>query len=142
MQKLNFSGKFLVALSAILAVGVSLFIFFSPLTIHNVTATSVTGGSERVETTTLTQSWYQVQGLWGVIVLVLFAGLYIGAFYLARQSAYRTLAILSLVALILSYLAGFSIGLFYLPSALALLVGTGLLWLSRSMSLRSGSHSE
>lgn len=68
-------------------------------------------------------------------MLVLFAGLYILALYLAWQSAYRALAILSLTALIFSFLAGLSIGFFYLPSALALLIGTTLFWLSRLMSL-------
>jgi len=142
MKKSIFSGKFLVVLAAVWAVGVSLYIFFSPITIHSITATTVSGGSESVEASTLTKSWYQVQGIWGIFVLVLFAGLYVVALYLAWRSAYLALAILSLVALTLSYLAGFSIGLFYLPSVVGLLIGTVLLWLSRPMSLRPGSPSE
>lgn len=142
MQKLIFSARLLVVLAAIWAVGVSLYFFFSPITIHSITATSVLGDLERVEATTLTRSWYQVQGLWGIIVLVLFAGLYVVAPYLVWRSTYVALAILSLAALTLSYLAGFSIGLFYLPSAFGLLIGTTLLWLSRRMAMKPGSHSE
>lgn len=141
-QKLIFSGKSLVILAAIWAVGVSLYIFFSPVTIHTITATAISGGSESVEASTLTKSWYQVQGLWGVFVLVLFAGFYVVALYPAWRAAYPALAMLSLVGLTLSFLAGFSIGLFYLPSALGLLIGTMLLWLSRQMRLRPRSGSE
>lgn len=134
-----FGGKVLLITAAVWAAGVSLYFFFSPVTIHTVTATTTSGGAEKVESSTLTMSWYQVQGLWGTVVLVLFAGLYILAIYLAWRSAYYALALLSLATLIISFLAGFSIGLFYLPSALALLIGTALLWLPKLMISGAGS---
>ena len=132
MQKLTFIGKSLVAVAAGWAVTVSLYLFFSPVSVHTETATAVSGASDSVKSAVSTQSWYQVQGLWGSIVLILFAGLYILALYLAWRPALIALAILSVAALTLSYLAGFSIGLLYLPSALGLLIGTVLLIVARN----------
>ena len=131
MQRGIYIGKLAVLLATFWAIGVSVYLFFSPITIHGITATAVSNGSGSVEHFTLQQSWYQVQGLWGSLVLVLVAGFYGLGLYLAWRTAYRMLGVLSVIALMFSYVAGFSIGLLYVPSAVGLTLGTALLWLSR-----------
>jgi len=142
MQRLVYIGRLAVILAAFWAIGVSGFLFFSPITVHEITATTVPNGSSSVEQFTREKSWYQVQGLWGSLVLVLVAGFYASGLYLAWRTAYAGLVALSVIALIFSYVAGLSIGFLYLPSALSLIIGTVLLWLSRerdwSSSIRPG----
>jgi hypothetical protein len=121
------SGKFIVAMAAVWAVGASLYIFFSPVTISGMTATLRRDSSEVVEVFTRQQSWYEAQGLWGVLGLVIFCGLYILAVRLAWSGKYRALVILSVFAIGLSILTGFSIGAAYLPAALGLFVGALIL---------------
>jgi hypothetical protein len=120
-------GKFIVAIAAVWAVGASLYIFFSPVTISGVTATLRRDSSEVVEVFTRQQSWYEAQGLWGVLGLAIFCGLYILAVRLAWSGKYRALIILSVFAIGLSIVTGFSIGVAYLPAALGLFVGALLL---------------
>lgn len=124
-------GKLFAGIAAGLAVAASAYIILWPMIQQSITATSLPGGGSVVESETTRVSWYQVQGPWGVFVLVFFAGLYVLGFYLARKGATTWLVILSLGLLFLSYLAGFSIGLLYLPAALFLLLGALLLYLSR-----------
>ncbi len=71
-----------------------------------------------------------MQGLWGTFILIIFAVPYALAVRSARRSAYRPLAVLSVMGLVFSFLAGFSIGGLYLPSALEWFVGMLLLTLS------------
>ena len=137
MQRGVYIGKLVVMLATVWAIGVSAYLLFSPITIHGITATTVSNGSGSVEHFTLQQSWYQVQGLWGSLVLVLVAGFYSIGLYLAWRTAYARLAVLSVIALIFSYLAGFSIGLLYVPSAVGLTLGTALLWFWRERDWRS-----
>ena len=117
------SGKTIVGIAAAWAVGVSLHILLSPVTISGVTATLRRDSSEVVEVFTRQQSWYEAQGLWGVLALVVFCGLYILAVRLAWSGKYRALVILSVFAIGLSIVSGFSIGAAYLPAALGLFVG-------------------
>jgi hypothetical protein len=116
-------GKIIVAVAALWAVGASLFILFSPVTISGVTGTLRHDSSEVVEVFTRHQSWYESQGIWGVLVLVIFCGLYILAVRLAWGGKYRVLMFLSVFAIGLSIVSGFSIGAAYLPAALGLFVG-------------------
>ncbi len=132
MQKfLIRGGKFVVAIAASWAVGASLYILFSPVTISGVRGTVRRDLSEVVEVFTRQQSWYETQGLWGVIVLVIFGGFYLLAFRVAWRGKYRALAIMGVVAVALSIVSGFSIGAAYLPAALGLFIGALLLLSSR-----------
>jgi hypothetical protein len=117
------SGKFIVAIAAVWAVAASLFILFSPTTVSGVTATLRHDSSEVVEVFTRQQSWYAAQGIWGILVLVIFCALYILAVRLAWVGKYRALIFLSVIAIGLSILTGFSIGAAYLPAALGMFVG-------------------
>ena len=117
------SGKTIVGMAAAWAVGVSLYILFSPVTISGVTATLWRDSSEVVEVFTRQQSWYEAQGLWGVLLIVIFGGFYLLALRVAWKGKYRALAVMGVVAIALSIVTGFSVGGAYLPSALGLLIG-------------------
>ncbi len=137
MHKLIYGGKLVVATAAAWAVGASLYIFFSPISGRGVRTSGIVGAPNAVvETFTTEQSWYEAQGLWGVFVLAIFAGLYLLAVRLAWRSHYIALATLSVVAVALSIIAGFSIGGIYLPAVLGLFMGTLMLLSSRWLSSR------
>ena len=108
------------------AVGVSLYILFSPVTISGVTGTLRHDSSEFLETFTKQQSWFEAQGLWGVLVLVIFSGFYLLALRVAWKGKYRALSVMGIVAIAMSVVTGFSIGGAYLPSAVGLLIGAQL----------------
>ena len=125
------TGRLIIVIAAAWEVGASLYIFHSPVTAHGVTGIMLRDSSEIVETFTRDQSWYEAQGLWGVLVLVIFSGLYLLSVRIAWRGNYMALAIVCVVALALSIVAGFSIGGAYLPAALGLLIGTLVLLLCR-----------
>jgi hypothetical protein len=131
MMKLNSFGKIFVGVATGLAILASLYILFAPVNVQILTAAGVSNESEISHETTVRQSWYQVQGPWGIIVLMIVSGLYGWGYHLARKEEYTWLGVLSLGLLGLSYLAGFSIGLFYLPAAVVMLLGSGLLFFAR-----------
>jgi hypothetical protein len=126
------SGKFLVAMAATWAVGASLYVFSSPVSMHGVTGLILRDSSTVVETFTREQSWYEAQGLWGILWLVVFSGLYLVAVRVAWRGNYIALAIVSVIAVALSIVTGFSIGGAYLPAALGLFIGT-LMFLSSKL---------
>ncbi len=137
MPRLIFVGKFVVALAATWAVGASIYIFFSPLTGQGVTAGRTFGESGIVVETYVTeQSWYEAQGLWGVFVLVVFAGIYLFAVQLAWNGRYIALTIVSVITIALSIIAGFSIGGIYFPAAVGLVVGALILLSARLLTSR------
>ncbi len=137
MHKLTYGGRLVVATAAAWAMGASLYIFFSPVSGRGVRTTGIVGAPNAVvETFTTEQSWYEAQGLWGVVVLVIFAGFYLLAVRLAWRSRYIALAILSVVAIALSIITGFSVGGIYLPAALGLFVGTLMFLASRWLTSR------
>lgn len=124
---LVYGGKLVVAIAASWAVGGSLYIFSSPISVHGVTGLMLRDSSTVVDTFTRDQSWYEAQGLWGVLWLVVFSGLYLLAVRVAWRGNYIALAIMSLLAVALSIVTGFSIGRVYLPAALGLLIGASML---------------
>lgn len=137
MHRLIYVGKFVVALAAAWAVGASIYVFFSPLSGQGVTVRRTFGESGSVVETFMTeQSWYESQGLWGVFVLVIFAGLYLLAVYLAWRRSYVALAILSVFAIAASIITGFSIGGIYFPAAVGLVIGALILLAARLLTSR------
>ncbi len=138
MHKLTYGGRLVVAIAAAWAMGASLYIFFSPVSGRGVRTTGIVGAPNAVvETYTTEQSWYEAQGLWGIVVLVIFALFYLLAVRLAWRSHYTALAILSVVAVALSIITGFSVGGVYLPAALGLFVGSVMFLSSRWLRSRS-----
>ena len=125
-------GKLIVAIAAVWAVGASLYIFSSPVSVHGVTGLMLRDSSTVVETFTREQSWYEAQGLWGILWLVVFSGLYLVAVRVAWRGNHIVLAIVSVTAVALSIVTGFSIGGAYLPATLGLFIGT-LMFLSSKL---------
>ena len=123
-QLLVRGGKLIVAIAATSAVGASLYIFSTPVSVHGVTDLMFRDSSTVVEDFSREQSWYEAQGLWGILWLVFFSGLYLLAVRVAWKGNHIALAILSVTAVALSIVTGFSIGGAYLPSALGLFIGT------------------
>jgi hypothetical protein len=117
-------GKLIVVISATWAVGASLYIFSLPVSVHGVTDIVFRDSSTVVEAFTREQSWYEVQGLSGTLWLVFFSGLYLVAVRVAWNGNHTALAIMSVTAVALSVVTGFSIGGAYLPAALGLFIGS------------------
>ncbi len=126
------AGKLIVAMAATWAVGVSLYIFSSPVSVHGVTDLVLRDSSTVVEAFTREQSWYEVQGLSGTLWLVFLSGLYLLAVRVAWRGHHVALAIMSVTAVALSIVTGFSIGSAYLPAALGLFIGA-LMFLSSKL---------
>ncbi len=125
-------GKLIVVIAATWAVGASLYIFSSPVSVHGVTDLMLRDSSTVVEAFTREQSWYEARGLWGILWLVLFSGLYLMAVRVAWKGNHLALASMSVTAVVLSIVTGFSIGGAYLPAALGLFIGT-LMFLSSKL---------
>jgi hypothetical protein len=113
----------LFVFAALWSLGASIYLLLAPLTIHELGAEAVATGSPWVEELSSQASWYEIQGLWGVILLLLFGSLFVYAGVLALKDQYPMLAATSFMAVALTFLAGFSIGPLYLPAVLALLAG-------------------
>ena len=123
-------------MSAAWAAGASLYIFFTPTSIHGVSGFMSRDAGAVVETFTRQLSWYEAQGLWGTLWLVLFSALYLLAVRAAWRGNLAAISMLSATAVALSVVTGFSIGGAYLPAALGLVVGTLLFFSSRILRAR------
>ena len=129
-------GKLIVAIAATWAVGTSLYVFFLPVSVHGITDLLLRDSSTVVEAFTREQSWYEARGLWGTLWLVLFSGLYLVAVRVAWRGNHTALAIMSVAAVALSVVTGFSIGGAYLPAALGLFIGSLMFLSSRLLRAR------
>jgi len=110
-------------LAAIWAIGAGIYLLLSPTVIKEIVATSSADGSQTIEELSRQVSWYEVQGVWGVVVLLIFALLYSSTALFAMRSRIVALAIASSLALMLTVLAGFSIGFLYIPALLMVVAG-------------------
>jgi hypothetical protein len=136
MRILVYGGKLIVAIAVLWAIGASLYIVFTPISVQGTRSRLYRDSTVVIETFTSEQSWYGAQGLWGVFVLVVFAALYLLAARLAWRNQYTGLTILSLIAIALSIVGGFSIGGIYLPAALTLFAGALILLSSNPVRSR------
>ena len=127
--------------AAIWAIGAGIFLLLSPTTIQEVVATTTADGGQTIEELSRQVSFYEVQGVWGIIVLLIFALLYSSTAFFALRNRLVALALASSLALMLTVLAGFSIGLLYFPALLTVIVGwltLGLVKLVRRKRQTSG----
>jgi len=129
-------GKLIVAIAATWAVGASLYIFSLPVSVHGITDVMFCDSSTVVEAFTREQSWYEARGFRGTLWLVFFSGLYLVAVRVAWSDNHTALAIMSVTAVALSVVAGFSIGGAYLPAALLLFIGSLMFLSSRLLRAR------
>ncbi|KPK07501.1 MAG: hypothetical protein AMJ56_13265 [Anaerolineae bacterium SG8_19] len=141
MKFFNRLALILFGFAALWAIGGSIYLLATPTTIHEIKFESGDNGSEFVEEITRQASWYEVQGLWGVIVLFVFALLFFSVALFAFKRRYISLAITSFLAVILTFLAGLSIGPIYLLAVFAVLAGwlvLGITWIFRSRQQTPG----
>ena len=129
MRKLN---KFVLILAGLCAAAASLYIAFVPQSVTSLTARS-SGGETLVEEMTHQVSWYSIQGWWGIFILTLFAALYTSNAYFGATQRWKLFAIGTPIVLILTYLASFSIGVYYLPAAIFTVIGGIVLLLERAV---------
>lgn len=120
--------------AALWSIGASLYLLLTPIPVREIIAGSASTGSESVEQVTRQVSWYEAQGLWGVLVLIIFTLLFSSIGVLATRARYVSLAIFSLLATALTFLAGFSIGPLYFPAVLAVVAGWILLGLGKLLT--------
>ena len=130
MQSIDNLYRIPFLFAAIWAIGAGTYLFLSPTTIQEGVATISADGGQTIEELSRQASWYEVQGVWGVIVLLIFALLYSSTAFLALRNRLVALAIASSLALMLTLLAGFSIGLLYIPASLMVVVG----WLTLGLA--------
>lgn len=141
MQSIDKLYRIPFLFAAIWAIGAGIFLLLSPTTIQEVVATTSADGSQTIEELSRQVSFYEVQGVWGVIVLLIFALLYSSTAFFALRNRLVALALASSLALMLTVLAGFSIGLLYFPALLTVIVGwltLGLVKLVRRKRQTSG----
>jgi hypothetical protein len=119
------------AFAALSSLGAGLWILLTPLSIQEIRVVSPGESPAEGEISTQQVSWYKAQGVWGVVILVVFAGLFVGGATFGIQKRLLPTAIFTVISLILTYLAGFSIGPFYLPAVVASILGLGLLVISK-----------
>ena len=116
--------------AAIWAIGAGIYLLLSPTTVQEIVATTSADGGQTIEELSRQVSWYEAQGVWGVIVLLIFALLYSSTAFFSLRNRLVALAIASSLALLLTVLAGFSIGLLYIPALLMVVVG----WLTLGLA--------
>ncbi len=141
MQSIDKLYRIPFLFATIWAIGASIYLLLSPTTIQEVIATSSADGSQTIEELSRQVSFYEVQGVSGVIALFIFALLYSSTAYLAWRNRLVALALASSLAIMLTLLAGFSIGLLYIPALLTVAVGwlaLGLVKLVRRKRQTSG----
>lgn len=120
--------RYLFAFAAIWALlaGVAIFLFTGGT---SVTETALGADPSGMVVTQI--SYFEMQGWWGIWILIAFAALYYGTLHFYRRGSPALAALFAISAIVLSILAGFSIGPFYFPAALSLLVGLALMLVVR-----------
>jgi hypothetical protein len=136
MRSLNGFKRLFFIFAALWSIGASIYLLLTPVTVQEVIAEGFASGEESIEQVSRQVSWYEVQGLWGVFVLIIFALLFSSIGVFATRSRHGALAIFSFLAITLTILATFSIGPLYFPAVLAVSVGWILLGLEKVLGLR------
>jgi hypothetical protein len=112
--------RFLFTVAAVLALVAVLVIILTP---GGYSVTTEGANGEPPVTTTETLSFYEMQGPWGIIILLIFAALYYGPVHFYNLSRKGMTALFGISAIMLTVLALFSIGAFYALSAVLVLIG-------------------
>jgi hypothetical protein len=119
--------NYLFGFAAVWALLIGVYIFLAPF--GTMVSESVTSNGTR-EVVHTSVSFFETQGWWGVWVLIAFAALYYSPFHFYRRGSRAMAALFAISAIILSILAGFSVGAYYFPAALAMLIGLAILLFS------------
>ena len=138
MKTLIWLKRILFFLAALWAILASLYIIFIPMATQEVVVISADGSQTETRTTSQI-SWYKAQGWWGIIIVVIFAFMYLIVGLVAYFDYLPGLAISSLLALVLTLLAALSIGGAYAPSFLGVILGWFFLGIERIVSRKRSS---
>lgn len=125
--------RILFILAALWAIWASLNIIFVPMSTREVVVISA-DGSQTEERVISQISWYEAQGWWGIVIVVIFGFLYSLTGALAYFDYLPGLAISSFFALVLTVLAALSIGGAYAPSLLGMILGWLILGVEKILS--------
>ncbi len=115
------AARWLLTFAGVWAVGIGFWMIATPLHVSEVIAVSERGSSLEQAINEHQVSFYSVQGMWGITILLVFALLYGVSAWLYVRDRQGAALVTGSAALVLTYLAGFSVGPAYLPAALATL---------------------
>jgi hypothetical protein len=99
---------------------------FARVSYTSVTSSASQGEASQAQTVTGSQPWRTVAEPVSVLILLAFSALLVGGGIAAWKGALAELIILSMLALVGSFMLGFSIGGLYLPGAIGLALATAL----------------
>ena len=141
MSKANIARKIkglVFILAGLWAIWASLSLIFTPTTVHIQEAiiNDPVDGSQSIVNEMREISWYEAQGIWGVIVVVTFAFMYTLISLFALMDNRTGLAIFSILAGALTFLAALSIGGLYAPSLGGVILGWILLGVEQFLNNR------
>jgi len=126
-------SKLLALLIALWALGVAIYLLaFAQVSYETVTVTGVQGESPTTTTSSGQEPWIADAEPFSIAFILAFSALLALGAYAAWRGSIPGTAALALLTLILSYISGFSIGLFYLPGSVALTVCAILLVAARA----------
>jgi ABC-type cobalt transport system substrate-binding protein len=109
------------------AIAVPVYLFgFARVSYTSTTSSTVQGEAPVTETTSGSQPWFSAAEPVSVLILLAFSGLLTGGGIAVWKDALAEMTILAMLALVGSYMTGFSIGGLYLPGAIALALATVL----------------
>ena len=125
MRALRTINKILAIAIIVWGVAVPVYLIFFAQVSYASTTTSATQG-EPAATTTVSgsQPWITAAEPVSILILLAFSGLLIGGGIAVWKRALAEMIILAMLALVGSYMTGFSIGVFFLPGAIALALAT------------------
>ena len=131
MKSLDMMGRLFLYFAAMWSVVAGLVLLLTPLEVQTLTAQGIAEDAASAVESSQSITWYEAQGLAGIVLLVLFALLYVAMAYLSWVKRWIGAASFAAIAILLTLLAGFSIGAFYMPAAMLSLVGLILLGIRR-----------
>ena len=127
MNALSKINRILAIALIVWAIAVPVYLLgFARVSYTSTTSSAVPGEAQVTETTLGSQPWLSVAEPVSVLILLGFSALLIGGGIAVWKGALAESIILSMLALVGSYITGFSIGIFYLPGAIALALATVL----------------
>lgn len=118
-------------MAALCSIAAGASILLSPGGVYSKTAAMTTAAAGRAGTagqaTVDTHSWFEVRGVWGAAPLAAFAALYSRQAALSQRGQAVAVAAFGCAGVILTGLAGISVGLVYPPAALVTLLAVLLM---------------
>jgi hypothetical protein len=119
-------------------IAVPVYLFGFARVSYTSTTSSAASGEGAVSTTVSgSQPWITVAEPVSILIILAFSAMLIGGGIAAWKSALAEMIILAMLALVGSYMTGFSIGLFYLPGAIALALATVLSAIAAQMKKKT-----